>query len=125
VQMADARAPAGVSARRRAPLQAETKCLLQPRDEALVHPSELLRPPLAGRPFFAAALAPTGSPSTSSPPSPSTSGGAISESTKAALAAAKRRGVKLGGPRLAAARKAFIKARSEAADAFAANVHPL
>jgi hypothetical protein len=33
-----------------------------------------------------------------------------------------RRGVKLGGPRLAAARKASNKARSEAADAFAANV---
>ena len=48
--------------------------------------------------------------------------GAISERTKAALAAARRRGVKLGGPRLAAARKASIKARSEAADAFAANV---
>jgi DNA invertase Pin-like site-specific DNA recombinase len=51
--------------------------------------------------------------------------GAISERTKAALAAAKRRGVKLGGPRLAAARKASIKARSEAADAFAANVRPI
>ena len=50
---------------------------------------------------------------------------AISERTKAALAAAKRRGVKLGGPRLAAARKASIKARSEAAEAFAANVHPI
>ena len=45
--------------------------------------------------------------------------GAISERTKAALAPAKRRGVKLGGPRLAAARKSSIKARSEAADAFA------
>jgi hypothetical protein len=44
---------------------------------------------------------------------------AISERTKAALAAAKRRGVKLGGPRLAAARKASIKVRSEVADAFA------
>ena len=50
---------------------------------------------------------------------------AISERTKAALAAAKRRGVKLGGPRLAAARKASIKVRSEAADAFAANVRPI
>src|SRR5262245_36081261 len=50
---------------------------------------------------------------------------AISERTKAALAAAKRRGVKLGGPRLAAARKASNKARSEAADAFAANVRPI
>ena len=49
---------------------------------------------------------------------------AISERTKAALAAVKRRGIKLGGPRLAAARKASIKARSEAADAFAANVRP-
>src|SRR6266700_6585457 len=50
---------------------------------------------------------------------------AISEHTKAALAAVKRRGVKLGGPRLAAARKASIKVGSEAADAFAANVRPI
>jgi hypothetical protein len=50
---------------------------------------------------------------------------AISERTKAALQAAKRRGVKLGGPRLAGARKASIKVRSEAADAFAANVRPI
>ena len=41
------------------------------------------------------------------------------------MAAAKRRGVKLGGPRLAAARKASIKVRSEVADAFAANVRPI
>jgi len=50
---------------------------------------------------------------------------AISERTKAALAAAKARGKKLGGPRLALARRASIKARSEAADAFAANVRPI
>jgi DNA invertase Pin-like site-specific DNA recombinase len=50
---------------------------------------------------------------------------AISERTKAALAAAKARGKKLGGPRLAAARRASIKARSKAADAFAANVRPI
>ena len=50
---------------------------------------------------------------------------AISERTKAALAAAKARGKKLGGPRLAAARRASIRARSEAADAFAANVRPI
>jgi DNA invertase Pin-like site-specific DNA recombinase len=47
---------------------------------------------------------------------------AISERTRAALQAAKHRGGELGGPRLAAARKASIKVRSEAADAFAANV---
>jgi len=50
---------------------------------------------------------------------------AISERTKAALAAAKARGKKLGGPRLAAARQASIKGRSEIADAFAANVRPI
>jgi len=48
---------------------------------------------------------------------------AISERTKAARRQAC--GVKLGGPRLAAARKASIKVRSEAADAFAANVKPI
>jgi hypothetical protein len=47
------------------------------------------------------------------------------DSRYASSAAAKRRGVKLGGPRLAAARKASIKVRSEAADAFAANVRPI
>jgi len=47
------------------------------------------------------------------------------ERTKAALAAAKARGKKLDGPRLAAARRASIKARSEAAEAFAANVRPI
>jgi DNA invertase Pin-like site-specific DNA recombinase len=50
---------------------------------------------------------------------------AISERTKVALAAAKARGKKLGGPRLATARRASIKARSELADAFAANVRPI
>src|SRR5262245_28554520 len=49
----------------------------------------------------------------------------ISERTKALLAAAKARGKRLGGPRLAAARRASIKARSEIADAFAANVRPI
>ena len=50
---------------------------------------------------------------------------AISERTKAALAAAKARGKKLGGPRLAAARRASIEVRREYADAFAANVRPI
>jgi DNA invertase Pin-like site-specific DNA recombinase len=50
---------------------------------------------------------------------------AISERTKAALAAAKARGKKLGGPRLAQARKKSLAARSAAADAFAANVRPI
>jgi len=50
---------------------------------------------------------------------------AISERTKAALAAAKRRGVKLGGPRLADARRRSIAARGEIADVFAANVRPI
>src|SRR5262249_47756668 len=43
---------------------------------------------------------------------------------QAALVAAKRRGVNLGGPRLAAARRASIEAR-EIADAFATNVRPV
>src|SRR5262249_51582519 len=50
---------------------------------------------------------------------------AISERTKAAPAAAKARGKKLGGPRLAAARRASIEARRELADAFAANARPI
>ena len=50
---------------------------------------------------------------------------AISERTKAALAAAKARGKKLGGPRLAEARRRSLAARSAAADAFAANVRPI
>ena len=50
---------------------------------------------------------------------------AISERTKAALAAAKARGKKLGGPRLAQARKKSIAARSAAADTFAANLRPI
>ena len=50
---------------------------------------------------------------------------AISERTKAALAAAKARGKKLGGPRLDEARRRSIAARSEIADAFAANVRPI
>jgi DNA invertase Pin-like site-specific DNA recombinase len=49
---------------------------------------------------------------------------AISERTKAALAAAKARGVVLGNPRLAEAREGVISARIAAADAFAANVRP-
>jgi DNA invertase Pin-like site-specific DNA recombinase len=50
---------------------------------------------------------------------------AISERTKAALAAAKARGKKLGGPRLAEARERSVAARIEIADTFAANVRPI
>src|SRR5262245_18451154 len=50
---------------------------------------------------------------------------AISERTKAALAAAKARGKRLGGPWLDEARRRSIAARSELADAFAANVRPI
>lgn len=49
----------------------------------------------------------------------------IATRTKAALAAAKARGVKLGGPKLATARKQAIQALKAAADRHAANVIPV
>jgi DNA invertase Pin-like site-specific DNA recombinase len=49
----------------------------------------------------------------------------IATRTKAALAAAKARGVKLGGPRLAAARKQAVEVLKETADRHAANVLPV
>ena len=49
----------------------------------------------------------------------------ISARTRAALAAAKVRGTKLGNPRLADACAEMNAARQEAADAFAANVRPI
>ena len=49
----------------------------------------------------------------------------ISERTKAALAAAKARGQKLGGPKLAIATKLGNAANAAAADRFAANVAPV
>ncbi|TIT00222.1 recombinase family protein [Mesorhizobium sp.] len=49
----------------------------------------------------------------------------ISERTRAALAAAKERGVKLGGPKLAEAQQKSMEVRMAQADAFAANVLPI
>lgn len=49
----------------------------------------------------------------------------ISERTRAALAAAKERGVKLGGPKLAEAQQKSMQVRVTQADAFAANVLPV
>jgi DNA invertase Pin-like site-specific DNA recombinase len=50
---------------------------------------------------------------------------AISARTKAALQAAKARGVKLGGPKLAEARLRGHEGNRKAADRFAANVKPV
>jgi len=50
---------------------------------------------------------------------------AISERTKAAMQAAKARGKKLGGPKLAEARLLGHAANRKAADKFAANVRPI
>ena len=49
----------------------------------------------------------------------------ISERTRAALATAKERGVKLGGPKLAEAQKKSMQVRMTQADAFAANILPI
>ena len=49
----------------------------------------------------------------------------ISERTKAALAAAKKRGVRLGNPNLAPAAKLGAAVNREAAERFAANVLPV
>jgi DNA invertase Pin-like site-specific DNA recombinase len=49
----------------------------------------------------------------------------ISERTKAALAAAKARGQKLGGPKLKEAQRSGQEGNRKAADRFAANVRPI
>ncbi len=49
----------------------------------------------------------------------------ISARTKAALAAAKSRGVALGGPKLAEARERAVASNKALADAYAANVLPV
>jgi len=50
---------------------------------------------------------------------------AISARTKAALAAAKMRGVKLGGPKLEIAQRNGVKTNKTNADRFAVNVQPV
>lgn len=50
---------------------------------------------------------------------------AISQRTKEALAAAKARGKKLGGPNIAEARQRSLAARQRHADVFVANVRPI
>ncbi|RWI88653.1 MAG: recombinase family protein [Mesorhizobium sp.] len=50
---------------------------------------------------------------------------AISKRTRAALAAAKERGVKLGGPKLVEAQRRSLEVRMAQADAFAANILPI
>ncbi|MDG4904543.1 MULTISPECIES: recombinase family protein [unclassified Mesorhizobium] len=49
----------------------------------------------------------------------------ISERTRAALTAAKERGVKLGGPKLVEAQQRSVEVRMAQADAFAANILPI
>ncbi|WP_164750440.1 MULTISPECIES: recombinase family protein [unclassified Mesorhizobium] len=49
----------------------------------------------------------------------------ISRRTRAALTAAKKRGVKLGGPKLVEAQQRSVEVRMAQADAFAANILPI